>query len=461
MLKKKILVVDDEKLIRWSLGQKLKEWNFDCLEASDGYSSLVLAEDEAPDSVILDIKLPDWKGTDLLEEFKKRWPELPVIMITAYGVIDDAVMAMRRGAYDFITKPIDYARLQSTLKNALETVSLKKEISLYREKRKFDESQIIAASVAMQDVLKAARIIAESEASIVLLQGESGTGKDLLAQLIHQLSRRRDAPYLAINCSAIPENLLESELFGYEKGAFTDAKQQKKGLAEMADEGTLFLDEISTLNPNLQAKFLRFVETHTLKRVGGLRDIEVDLRIIAATNQNLETLSQQGKFRKDLFYRLNVCPVEIPPLRQRKEDIIPLTRHFISFYNKKFRKSITTLQNEAEKLLLGYPWPGNVRELRNALERAMIFEEGPFITTRHLPIRLNGDPALGTEKFSRDSTAADLSLPQMEHRLLLTALDKAGGNKSKAARLLNISRDALRYRVRKYRIKTVDAGSGG
>jgi DNA-binding NtrC family response regulator len=332
MRKKKILIVDDEKLIRWSLGQKLSEWDLEVAEAENGKTALQQAEEETPDLVMLDIKLPDKKGTDVLKEFKKKWPDLPVIMITAFGVIDDAVTAMRRGAYDFITKPINYTKLQSTIKNALETVSLKKEVAFYKEKEKkhFDPSQIVATSEKMQQVMEMIKKIAESEASIILLQGESGTGKDILAQAIHHLSRRKHAPYLAINCSAIPENLLESELFGYEKGAFTDAKQQKKGLVELSDDGTLFLDEISTLNINLQAKLLRFLETHSFKRVGGLKDIEVNIRVIAATNQDLEDASLEGKFRKDLFYRLNVCPVYIPPLRERKDDISTLAKYFIS-----------------------------------------------------------------------------------------------------------------------------------
>ncbi len=461
MLRKKVLIVDDEKLIRWTLGQKLGERNLDCIEAANGHSSLLLAEEEIPDLVILDIKLPDIRGTDLLEEFKKRWPELPVIMITAFGVIDDAVMAMRRGAYDFITKPIDYSKLQATIKNALETASLKKEIALYKEKGKFDLSHIVATSKTMKPVLEIIKKIAESEASIVLLQGESGTGKDLLAQSIHHLSRRGEAPYLAINCSAIPENLLESELFGYEKGAFTDAKQQKKGLVETADEGTLFLDEISTLSLHLQAKFLRFVETHTLKRIGGLKDIEVDLRIIAATNQDLEGACQQEKFRRDLFYRLNVCPVYIPPLRERKEDIIPLANHFISHYNKKFRKSITALQKDSEKLFLDYRWPGNVRELKNAIERAMIFEESSFITTRYLPIHLNGDSHRPPNRLGEGEAIESLSLPHLEQTVLLKALQKAGGNKAQAARLLDISRDTLRYRLKKYGIKNTPFAPAG
>ncbi len=460
MRKKKVLIVDDEKLIRWSLREKLSEWSLEVVEAEDGKSALQLAEEETPDLVMLDIKLPDKKGTDILKEFKKIRPELPVIMITAFGVIDDAVTAMRRGAYDFITKPIDYTKLQSTIKNALETASLKKEIAFYKEKEKekFNPSQIVASSEKMQQVLKMVKKIAESETSIILLQGESGTGKDLLAQAIHHLSRRKQAPYLAINCSAIPENLLESELFGYEKGAFTDAKQQKKGLVELADEGTLFLDEISTLNTNLQAKLLRFLETHTFKRVGGLKDIEVDIRVIAATNQDLEEASHEGKFRKDLFYRLNVCPVYIPPLRERKDDIKVLAKHFISQYNLKFRKNIKGLQKDAQKLFLEYGWPGNVRELKNALERAMIFEDDSSISTQYLPIRLNGSSSF-QKRSSEEISGNDLSLPGMEKRLLVKALNQTSGNKTKAARLLNITRDTLRYKIKKLNIRPEEYSS--
>ena len=458
MRKKKILIVDDEKLIRWSLNQKLSGWNLEVLEAENGKSGLRLAIEETPDLVMLDVKLPDKKGTDLLEEFKKNWPELPVIMITAFGVIDDAVIAMRRGAYDYIAKPIDYTKLQSTIKNALETASLKKEIAYYKEKeeKQFDPSQIIASSKKMYQVLEMAKKIAESEASIVLLQGESGTGKDLLSQTIHQLSRRKHASYIAINCSAIPENLLESELFGYEKGAFTDAKQQKKGLVELADEGTLFLDEISNLNLNLQAKLLRFLETQTFKRVGGLKDIEVDIRVIAATNQDLELASNEGKFRKDLFYRLNVCPIYIPPLWERKDDIIPLAQHFISHYNLKFRKNIKGLHKEVKNLFLDYDWPGNVRELKNALERAMIFEEDSFISTKYIPIQLNRNSSSLSKHSSDEFSDKNLSLPEMEKNLLINALKKTMGNKTKAAKLLNITRDTLRYKIKKNRIKPED-----
>ncbi len=455
MRKKKILIVDDDKLIRWSLTQKLTEWNYEVFEAENGKSGLQLTEEEMPDLVMLDVKLPDKKGTDLLEEFKKNWLELPIVMMTAFGVIDDAVTAMRRGAYDYITKPIDDPKLQSTIKNALETASLKREIAYFKEKEKkrFDLSQIIASSEKMRQLLEMSKKIAESEASVILLQGESGTGKDLLAQAIHYLSRRKSSSYLAINCSAIPENLLESELFGYEKGAFTDAKQQKKGLVELADEGTLFLDEISTLNLNLQAKLLRFLENHSFKRVGGLKDIDVDIRVISATNQDLEEASREGNFRKDLFYRLNVCPVYIPPLRERKEDIPPLIEHFITHYNIRFRKNISGLDKDAQKLLRDYDWPGNVRELKNALERAMIFEENSFISTRYLPIQLNKNSSSIPEASRDPFSDQNLSLQEMEKKLLADALKKTKGNKTRAAKLLSITRDTLRYKIKKLNIK--------
>jgi transcriptional regulator with PAS, ATPase and Fis domain len=311
----------------------------------------------------------------------------------------------------------------------------------------------------MKQVFEMIKKIAESEATIILLQGESGTGKDLLAQTIHQLSRRNRSAYLAINCSAIPENLLESELFGYEKGAFTDAKQRKKGLVEMAEGGTLFLDEISTLNLHLQAKILRFLETQIFKRIGGLKDIEVDIRVIAATNQDLETACENGDFRKDLYYRLNVCPVFIPPLRERKCDIIPLAQQFISHYNSKFRKDIQGISSEVEKQFLGYDWPGNVRELKNAVERAMIFEEESLIRAKNLPIPLNKNPMESGNHSNSKFMKRGFSLEEMEKRLLKEALKKAEGNQSQAAKLLKITRDTLRYKIKKYGLNNPTIGA--
>ena len=450
MPKHKVLIIDDERLVRWSLAQKLKGWGYDVIEAETGTAGLRALAAEGPDLLLLDMKLPDAKGTDVLEELRKSWPDLPVIMITAFGVIEDAVTAMRRGAYDFVTKPVDDAKLQSTVAHALEAAGLKKRIAAYREieRTKSANVTIVAETPAMRQLLDVVRRLAESEASIILLQGESGTGKDLLAQTLHLWSRRSEAPFLAINCSAIPASLLESELFGYEKGAFTDAKRQKRGLVELADEGTLFLDEIGSLDPALQAKLLRFLETSTFKRVGGLRDIVVDIRVVAATNQDLETLSREDKFRKDLFYRLNVCPVRLPTLAERTGDVLPLARHFIAFYNRKFGKSIKGLEPAAEQMFLQYAWPGNVRELKNAIERAMIFEDSDLISSRHVPIRLAVPPEAGADSPAPAGPAA-LSLPETEKRMLIQALERASGNKSLAARMLGISRDTLRYKLAK------------
>ena len=449
MAKTKILIVDDETLIRWTLRQKLGEWGYEPVEAETGRAGLKIVQDDPPDLALLDMKLPDATGTDLLEEIKRANPDLPVVMITAFGRIEDVVTAMRRGAYDFVTKPFDIPKLQNTIAHALESAALKRKLAAYREieSKKFAPGPIVASTPVMAGLVEMLGIIARSEASIVLLQGESGTGKDLFAQTLHLWSRRKDAPFLAINCAAIPASLLESELFGYEKGAFTDAKQQKRGLVELADEGTLFLDEISTLDPALQAKLLRFLETNAFRRVGGLRDIAVDIRVVAATNQDLEALTRQERFRKDLFYRLNVCPVLIPPLVERRDDILPLARHFIGQYNARFNKAIEGLSPEAEALFLGYGWPGNVRELKNAIERAMIFEAGPRISARHVPIR----PAAGppAEAGAAERGTGNLSLPEAERRMVERALVQAQGNKSRAARLLGISRDTLRYRLKK------------
>jgi DNA-binding NtrC family response regulator len=400
---KKILVVDDEKLIRWSISQKLAEWNFKTVEAETCGEARKLLEDDLPDLVVLDVNLPDKKGTDLLEEIKISWQQMPVIMITAYGSIDDAVRAMRLGAFDFITKPIDYLKLQNAIINALESASLKKEVAYYKEKeqKQFDLTKIIAQSETMKKILEMTQIVAQSETIIVLLQGESGTGKDLLAQAIHYLSRRNISSYLAINCSAIPENLLESELFGYEKGAFTDAKQQKKGLVELAHEGTLFLDEISTLSLPLQAKLLRFLETQTFKRVGGLKDIEMDIRVIV-------------------------------------------------------RKNLLGLNKEAQKVFQDYDWPGNVRELKNAIERAMIFEGSPYLTAQYLPIQLNGKTSHPQRPLKKQLPGETMSLADVEKDLLIKALNKSRGNKTQAAKILSITRDALRYKIKKWNISSKD-----
>jgi len=453
-MNKKILIVDDEDLIRLTLRKKLTKWGYEVLETDNSQDVLNICIKDNPDLVLLDVKLPTDNGTIVLKKLKKKFPDLPVIMITAYSVIEDAINAFRLGAYDFITKPFNFEELKNTIKNALEAFSLKREIASYKEKekKKFSLDQIIGESKEIKEVKELVRKVAESEASIILLEGESGTGKDLISKVIHYHSRRSNNPYVALNCSALPDALLESELFGYEKGAFTDAKSQKKGLVELADGGTLFLDEISTMKLTLQAKLLRFLETQTFKRLGGIKDISVDLRIIVATNQNLEKACQEGRFRKDLYYRINVCPIFIPPLRERKEDIIPLAYYFISEFNIKFRKQIKGLKKEVETLFLNYDWPGNVRELKNAIERAMIFEDGNYLTTKYLPIKLN-HISIKQEISLFDFPKTGISLKEVEKQLIIKSLELSKGNQTKAAKLLDISRDALRYKIKKFNLK--------
>jgi len=456
--KHKILIVDDEDLIRWSLRQKITNWGYQVAEAPDGKSALELVEKEEPDLMLLDIRLPDLNGLDVLRAVKEKYPRVVIIMMTAYGILEDAVTALRLGAYDFVAKPLEFEELSVTVGNALEAVKLRQEIRHFRERDKklFDFRNIVGQSKALSDAIEMVKKIALSPATTILLQGESGTGKDLFAKAIHYHSSRGERPFLAINCAALPENLVESEVFGYEKGAFTDARQQKKGMMELADGGTILLDEIGEMQLGLQAKLLRVLEEQTFKRVGGVQDISVDLRVIASSNRDLKTMIDEGKFRQDLFYRLNVISIDLPPLRDRGADVKLLARHYVQHYNRKFRKKVEGLTPEAESMLMEYHWPGNVRELKNLIERAMILGDGPQIDASALPI----NP--GTRIAAAPSTAKlpELSIPdqgtsleRVEEELVRQALTRARGNQTRAAKLLDISRDALRYKMKKFHLE--------
>jgi len=378
-------------------------------------------------------------------------------MITANVLVDETIAALRGGAYDFIGKPINLEELQVAIRNGIETGHLRKEVNLFRRERaqQFSFDQIIGESPTMREMLGLAHKVAESEVSSVLLQGESGTGKDLVAKAIHYHSTRADKPFVAINCAALPGTLIESELFGYEKGAFTDAKARKEGLFEQAEGGTLFLDEIGELELSLQAKLLRVLEEGSFRRVGGLKDLPLDVRVIAASNRDLKTEGEAGRFRADLFYRLSVIQIDIPPLRERGEDVRVLAEHYISNFKRRLRKSIDSITPEALAAFRGYDWPGNVRELRNVIERAMILEDGDEITTKYLPRGLARESRAGIE--SRGGTRPDhiplppngVSLEEVEMSLVRQALERSGGNQTKAAELLDISRDQLRYRMKK------------
>src|SRR2546430_1212053 len=455
--KDKILVVDDEKMIRWSLREALRGWGFEPIEAETGSGALAAFEAESPAAILLDINLPDASGLEVLRKIRQRQPDAVAIMITANVLVDETIAALRGGAYDFIGKPINLEELHVAIRNGIEASRLRKEVNLFRRERaqKFNFEQIIGESPAMREMLAIARKVAESEVSSVLLQGESGTGKDLVAKAIHYQSNRSDGPFVAINCAALPGTLIESELFGYEKGAFTDAKARKEGLFEQAEGGTLFLDEIGELELSLQAKLLRVLEEGAFRRVGGLKDLPLDVRVIAASNRNLKTESEANRFRADLFYRLSVIQIDIPPLRERGDDVRVLAEHYISNFKKRLRKDIDSIAPEALAAFRNYAWPGNVRELRNVIERAMILEDGDEITPKYLPRGLAGESRAGIE--NRGGTRPDhiplppagVSLEEVEMSLVRQALERSGGNQTKAAELLDISRDQLRYRMKK------------
>ncbi|RME65141.1 MAG: sigma-54-dependent Fis family transcriptional regulator, partial [Nitrospirae bacterium] len=451
----KILVVDDEKLLRWSLEQNLTKAGYEVLSADKGRLAVDLFKQERPDVVLLDIHLPDISGLKVIEEIKAVDQNAVVIMITAYGDIETAVKSMKAGAYDFVEKPFNMEKLNILIDKALETVSLKREVSELRSelKSKYGFDSIIGQSAQMQQVFEMIKKVAASDASTVFISGESGTGKDLVARVIHYESRRADRPFLEINCTAIPETLIESELFGYEKGAFTDAKTLKKGLFELADGGSIFLDEIGDMKLHTQAKLLKVLETKSFKRIGGVKDISVDVRIIAATNKNLEEEVKKGNFREDLYYRLKVIPIHLPPLRERDDDILLLAKYFIDMYNREFKKSVKGLSKEVERLFLSYAWPGNVRELKNVIERVMILENTDYIKPEHLPPEIHNPGEVQKRNVSAleiDIPAGGLDIEEVEKKLIERALEVTKGNQSKAARLLNLSRDAFRYRMQKY-----------
>jgi two-component system, NtrC family, response regulator AtoC len=459
MAQASILIVDDEKLIRWSMKQKLESWNYQVSEAEDLQGALRKFQQETPDLMTLDIKLPDGSGIDFLKQAKQIQPSVPVVMITAFGVVDVAVEALKLGAYDFIEKPINFEKLENSIQNALETHRLKAQVAQvsHSNKSRFSLENIVGSSKAIRDVLELVQRLSQAGGTTLLVQGESGTGKDLVSRALHYQSARRDHPFFALNCAAIPETLIETELFGYEKGAFTDAKNLKKGVFEMADGGTVFLDEISEMNLNLQSKFLRVLEDQTFRRVGGVKDISVNVQVVASTNRDLEVAVKEGKFREDLFYRLSVVPIQISPLREHKEDIPLLVEHFIQRYNMQFRKRVSEVSLDGMKLMMNYSWPGNIRELKNAIERAMILADKDRIDVAHLPIRI-ADPhsanplPRGSNNFLVRLPPEGAGLDEIEKKLLEQAMEYAHGNKTKASKLLKISRDTFRYKVKKHNL---------
>lgn len=452
-----ILILDDESTLRTFLTRALHDQGYETLPAASVADALDLVHTRHIDCALLDQNLPDGRGLDVLRALKKVDTDLPVIVMTGYGSLDGVKAAIRQGAYDYLTKPVDLTELKRLLGQALETVGLRREIRRLRaDQLQQANDVVIGRSPAMHEITHLIQRVAASPAS-VLIQGESGTGKEIVARLIYHNSQRASQSFIAINCAAIPEHLLESELFGYEAGAFTGAKRQKKGIIELADRGTLFLDEIGSMKLEMQAKLLRVLETRELRRLGGTQDTRVDLRVIAATNRDLRTAIETGEFREDLYWRLAVVEIDLPPLRDRVEDIELFVAKFVSDFARIFAKDIHDVSPEALEALRSHRWPGNVRELRNVIERAAILCEGPEITLEHLPADLvahhKSAPPMLRPGVALPPGGVDLkrTVADLEYQLITQAMEQAGGNQTLAAQILSISRDELRYRLHKRR----------
>ena len=444
----RILIVDDEAKIRKILKIMLSFRGHSVDEAADGEEALEKIKNDVYDLVIADIKMPKMSGLDLLKEVKNLQYPVPIVFITAYATIDSAVEAMRAGAVDYIPKPFEEDRIHLTIERALGISKiLHEKKALEKELESFLPRDIICASKAMKEILTLAHKVAPLEETTILITGESGVGKEVVARYIHRLSPRANHRFVAINCAAIPETLVESELFGHEKGAFTGASKRKAGIFEIAEGGTVFLDEIGDLSLEAQAKLLRVLQEKKFQRVGGLEEISVNVRIIAATNQDLEKKVSEGSFREDLFYRLNVFPIHIPPLRERKDDILPLAEYFIKRVLKKDNIEKPPFTAGAQKLLLSYPYPGNIRELANAIERALILSGGQLpLTSEHLSFLSLKDHQKTKAIF--ELPPEGVCLEEVEKELIKQALERTGGNQSAAARLLGLTRSKFRTRLK-------------
>ena len=444
----KVLVVEDHEDLIFTLKSVLKKEGYTVFTADNGEDAVKIIHNELIDLVLLDLKIPKLSGLEVLQKIKEYDPEVIIIMMTATKDARPAIEALKMGAYDYLMKPFELDELRQLLRNALETHQLRREVA--RLKLTQDGSKPIQAiygeSEGIKKVRQLIKIVAETPRTSILIQGESGTGKELVANAVYECSARSIQPFVKLNCAAIPENLLESELFGHEKGAFTDAKAMKKGLFELADGGTLFLDEISSMRLNLQPKILRVIENQTFRRIGGTSDIKIDVRVIAATNTNLAEMVRNKEFRDDLYYRLKVMEIILPPLRERPEDILLLSKLFLEQFNREFHRNIHRLASETEELLLGYAWPGNVRELKNVMERGVILCQENILKPDHLPIELKKE----TEPAASNDFLGKISLGEMEKRHILEVLKRVDGNKSQAAKVLDISRSTLREKLKLY-----------
>ena len=458
-----LLVVDDERSLRFSIGEWARDEGYSPLEAASGREALEIARERGIDAVVLDLKLADEDGLRVLRELRDNDPSLPVVMLTGHGTVEQAVRAIQLGAYDFMLKPPDLAHLGLVLERALEHARLRQEVSRLRQSGA-GRVEIVGGSEGLKLAMSRLDRAAKASASTVLLHGETGSGKELMARYLHERSARAGGPFVELNCSAIPEQLLESELYGHERGAFTDAKRFKKGLFELADHGTLFLDEIGEMAPQLQAKLLRVLETRTFRRVGGSADITVDVRVVAATHRDLTKLVGEGRFREDLYFRLNVVPLLVPPLRERVADIPPLVEHFVARFCRELGRPTARLHPVALERLQGYRWPGNVRELRNVIERVLLLEADDEIRPEHLPAEMSGRAAPGVGPASSGAAAIDpfpagavRPLAELEKMAIEHALRVCDGNKTRAASMLGIARQTLRTKLKEYAIGGDDA----
>jgi two-component system response regulator AtoC len=451
MSKAKVLIIDDEKLVRWSLQQKLGREGYEVESAPTGEEGLHLIREDGFDLVLLDLRLPGMDGVQVLQEIKNMERDIAVIMLTAETSIARAVECVRLGAYNYLCKPFEFDEVRVAIEKAREELKLRREVSRLRgqQRRKFGIDNLVGTSAPMKAVRELISKVAESDATTVLVEGANGTGKELAARAVHFGGARANQPFMDINCSALPENLIESELFGHERGAFTDAKNTKRGLFELADGGTILLDEIGDMKLALQAKMLRVLETRQFRRVGGSADITVDVRVIALTNKNLEEAVARGEFRQDLYYRLKVIAVTMPTLAERPKDIPILAEHFLKSFAHEFKKPLKQMSAPALEALQNYPWPGNVRELRNVIERLVILEADQVILPKHLPPEIRAGAKRGG-RWIIELPAAGVALVDVERELVLQALERAGGNQTHAAELLAIERDALRRRMIKY-----------
>jgi two-component system response regulator AtoC len=449
MAGERVLILEDDPLLQSVLAERLRQEGLEVHTASTVAEARRALDQGEPDVVLSDLRLPDGDGLDLVREAAPRRAAVFVVM-TAHATVASAVEALKLGARDYLEKPFSLDRAVATVRQALEVTALRREVAALRERSSHAGTTVIGESPAMKRVFELVERLAAVDATTVLIEGESGTGKGAIAQALHRLSRRAGGPFLTVNCAALPDTLMESELFGHEKGAFTDAHSAKRGLVEMADGGTLFLDEIGELTPGVQAKLLRFIEDKSFRRLGGTRDLTVDVRIMTATNRDLAAEVSAGRFRADLYYRLRVIPITLPPLRERPDDIGPLAKHFVAFFAREFAKRIAEITPEALALLAAYPWPGNVRELRNVMERAVLLADGSAIGVKELPPEVV-QPGFAAVAAAPAAAAADGgTLDEVERRLLVGALEKAHGNQSRAAGLLGISRHQIRTRMRRY-----------